>query len=127
MGYSATSIGQYQAWVPTLTGFSSDPTGITARYVLNGKMCVCYFTYTGNGTSNATTKTITLPFAAANTGIQIFPIRVTDNGTIQTTVGQLITRVNSNIADVGKVFGSTTNWTSSGNAGFVFSITYETA
>jgi len=124
MGYAVQSIGQWQAWVPTFTGFSADPTSVTARYTLSGKMCTAYF-FATSGTSNATTFTITLPFAAANVeDPQTFAGNVVDNGTGK--VGIVRTRVNSNVLDVYN--GATgTAFTASGAKNAAFSITYEIA
>lgn len=61
MGYSAQSLGIYQSWTPTFGGFSVDPTGVACNYILIGKYCFVNIYMGGNGTSNATTFTITLP------------------------------------------------------------------
>src|SRR5688572_31735843 len=95
MGYSAQSIGQWQNWTPTYTGFSVNPTGGTTRYTLNGKMCTIWHQQ-GAGTSNATTFTFTLPFAAAGTNVSN-PV-VVDNSTQQT--GRIQTSAASNICTV---------------------------
>lgn len=126
MGYIAQSIGQTMTdWVPTLTGFSATPTVNSARYTLNGKWCTCQFNMTAT-TSNATTFTITLPFAAANTTVQTFPVLVADNGSQQAGAGKLNTRVNSNVADIYKTLPSGT-FTGSGTKASNFVITYEIA
>jgi len=123
MGYSATQNGIWTTWSPTLTGFSTNPI-FTARYMLIGKTCYVDFTTTTVGVSNATTKTITLPFAAADTAIQFFMAQGQNNGTEATRDGY--TRVNSNVADMYPA-GSLGTWTASGNASFTFNMFYEIA
>ena len=50
-------------WVPTWTGFSDNPTSVSATYIRIGKFC--HVTLNGTaGTSNATTLTVTLPFTS---------------------------------------------------------------
>ena len=112
------------SWVPTFTGFSANPTGVTARYNTIGKLCQCYV-YMTSGTSNATTFTMTLPFAAANTTVQTFFGAVgVDNNINQNS--WVRTRMNSNILDVFRTV-TTNTWTASGTKGVFFTITYEIA
>lgn len=113
-------------WVPTFAGFSVNPTVSAARYTTFGRLCTCIIAMSANGTSNATTSTMTLPFAAANTVVQSFHILIVDNGTIGADVGKLNTRVNSNVADLFKTLASGV-WTASGAKGWTFTITYEMA
>ena len=87
-----TQANSTSTWVPTFAGFSADPTGITARYVLNGKWCTVSLTMTA-GTSNATTMTVTLPFAAL--GIVSHNPIVANSGTLQT--GRITTAAGSNV------------------------------
>lgn len=94
MGYIAQSIGQWLSWTTVWTGFSADPT-TTGKYSLNGKMCTIYLQPTA-GTSNATTCTFTLPFAAAGVNVWI-PI-VVNNGTQQ--AGRIQTSAASNVITV---------------------------
>lgn len=125
MGYVAQSIGQWKTdWTPVLTGFSANPTGGTPAYTLIGKTCHCYCNDTTNGTSNSTTKTITLPFAAANNGIQIVTGRGIDNGSATSTL-YVRTIAGSNIADVFPTSGLGV-WTASGACRFLFSMTFQT-
>lgn len=112
MGYSAQSIGTWQDWTITWTGFSSNPSGVTSRYSLNGKICSIWIAVSSAGTSNTTAFTITLPVAASSSGVQQMLVRVADNGTF--AVGRLSTRAGSNIADVYPSVSGTT-WTASGS------------
>ena len=117
-------MGAWKTWTPVFTGFSVDPTVNSARYTIVGKMVTVHLN-TGNGTSNATTFTITLPVAAANTSKQHCPIAVaTDNGTSTTGGGLLITRVNSTTADIFKDHASG-GWTNVGGKKGTGVFTYE--
>ena len=126
MGYSVQSIGKYTTYTPTYSGCSVDPTVAEARYTLNGKMCTVTIRNSAVGTSNATSKTITLPFAAADTGTQVGYIVCTDNNTNRH--GIIRTQVNSNVANLfltnstGVVLSA---WTASGNWNCQFTFTYE--
>lgn len=51
-------------WLPTITGFSANPTGVLYRYKVVGKDVFATNRQTSNGTSNATTWTMTAPFTA---------------------------------------------------------------
>lgn len=128
MGYSVQSIGNYTTYLPTYTGCSVDPTVGEARYTLTGKMCTVTVRNSSSGTSNNTTKTITLPFAAANTGTQLGYILCTDNGTNRH--GIIRTQVNSNVANLfltNSTGVSVSAWTNSGTWSCQFTFTYEIA
>ncbi len=122
---SSPSDGTFTNWTPSFTGFSANPTSVTARYFLTGKMCTTYVSLTnGTSTGAASVFTITLPFAAANTAIQLDLCQVTDNGT--RAVGRILTTANSNILTVyPSMTGTASAWqTGVKGCGFVF--TYET-
>lgn len=73
-------MGAWKTWTPVFTGFSVDPIVNSARYIEIGKLVIVHLN-TGNGTSNATTFTMTLPIVAANTSRQHIPLgTVTDAG-----------------------------------------------
>lgn len=122
MGYSTTSSGTYTDYVPTITGFSSNPSGMVARFTLDGNRCSVYINFTSIGTSNSTAKSFTLPFAAANTIIQSFVNHGQDNGV--GTMIRIATRANSNIVDL-YPSATGTNWNNSGNCIFKIALTYE--
>ena len=111
-------------WTPAFTGFSVYPSTVTSRYKLTGKTCVCHFFPGIPGTSNATVFTLTLPFAAANTAIQYYPVVVINNGAVQ--LGRLATAINSNVATMASAIAGTA-WTASGSKSTFFVITYEIA
>lgn len=101
----------FASWTPTFTGFSADPvvTTATAKYMLIGKMCTIYLQPTA-GTSNATTMTFTLPFAAA--GINVWTPVANAAGTQQ--AGRVQTVAGSNIATCYATVGAGA-WSSSGS------------
>jgi hypothetical protein len=119
------TLGQlWHDYVPSFTGFSSNPSSVVARYTLNGKTCSVYF-FAISGTSNATTFTITLPIAAANTQVQTFNAGNTQDNGVSASSGVVRTVVNSNVLNVYKtnVGGA---FTASGSKNVAFCITYET-
>ena len=116
------TLGNFLAYIPSYGGFSADPSSVTARYVVIGKLCTVYVRAIA-GTSNATTFTITLPIAAANTAIQGFAVIVTDNSI--NAIGRFATRVNSTTVDI-YPSATATAWTNSGSKNCSFCITYET-
>lgn len=122
MGYSATSSGVWQTWVPTHTGYSANPTAEVARYCLVGKMCTVEYNSTA-GTSNATTITMTLPFASNQTVVFSNGVAV-DSGAGATTTPRFDLTSGSNIATVYKSPAAGT-WTATGSKGVKFQFTYE--
>jgi hypothetical protein len=108
-------------YVPTYTGVSVAPSGGVNRYCLQDKLCTVYVAPTSNGTSNATTFTLTLPFNAKNLAVVSFGFCV-DNGAI-TGGGYGITTAGSNVLTLAKQASST--WVSSGGKRVVFTIQYE--
>lgn len=123
MGYSTQSLGQFQDWIITWTGFSANPTNVTSRYTIVGKMCTIWIQATA-GTSNTTGFTITLPIAAANSAVQQAVVRIADNSNF--AFGRLVTTAGSNIATI-QPSASGTSWTASNLKVIVCAgITYET-
>lgn len=81
----------WQAWTPTFTGFSSAPTGVSARYKQVGKTVYATWVFPNSATSNATTFTISLPVAVSSSAIQFIScIQVRDSGTTQSTPGIIV-------------------------------------
>jgi len=118
-------MGAWKTWVPVFAGFSADPTVNAARFSQVGKICVARLS-TGNGTSNATTFTITLPVAASSTVIQNLVVtRTVDNGNGSSDQGLLQTQLGSATADV-FVNAASAAWTASGGKKVDFTIVYET-
>jgi len=92
-----TSVGQLTSWVPTLTGFSANPTGLY-YYSKIGNQVTLYISHTTNGTSNSGVFTVTLPFASANVtaGMQWETTsQVVDNGS--SMIGVAIVSNNSGV------------------------------
>lgn len=114
----------WQTWVPTYTGFSANPVVSAARYSLIGKTCTVHL-HSAAGTSNATTLTVTLPFAAANTATFQAPVLVVDNGFV--VLGRIITTVNSNVLNVYATAGAGPFTGSGGKAVYLAGFTYEIA
>lgn len=110
-------------YVPTFSGFSVDPSGVTARYILIGKLCFIHVFPASAGTSNATTFTITLPFAAANTSVN-YSSQVVINNNVQ-QAGRLMLTANSNIGTMQLVSGAA--WTALGVKTAFLMMTYEIA
>jgi len=118
-------MGAWKTWTPTFTGFSVNPPSVTARYTQIGKLVIA-FVAMGNGTSNASTFTLTLPVAAANTVKQQFPAAVqTNNGAALLEPALIKTRVNSTTADIFKD-ASGAGWSTIGGKKVIFTIMYET-
>jgi len=108
---------------PTLTGFSVNPAGFTGKYKLIGKTCfVSIYNPAGNGTSNATTTTVTVPFNAATFGVCSFLFCV--NNTSTGGFGTGLTTAGSNVVDV--FLNTNTAWTASNgkriNGNFAYEI-----
>lgn len=59
-----TTPGALTSWSPTISGYSSNPTGGLYFYEKIGKLVYLSVREPNNGTSNATTTTLTLPFTA---------------------------------------------------------------
>lgn len=56
-------------YTPTYGGFSADPSLVMCRYSISGRTVRFTYSASGDGTSNATTFTISLPVAAYNDGV----------------------------------------------------------
>lgn len=117
-------MGDWKTWTPVFAGFSTDPSSVIARYTQTGKMVTVWVSM-ANGTSNATTFTITLPFAAASEGRQYHSLaQVVDNGAFGSVPGLLKTIVSSITADLFQDAAQTA-WTNAGGKRANFSLTYE--
>ncbi len=118
------STDTYINYTPTLTGCSTDPplsAGLARYKMLTRNTCHVIVTPSTTGTSNATTKTITLPFNASSTGIQYCTIAGKDNNTDVSMT--LRTSVGSNVASIFKTF--ITAHTASGTWTYVINIVYQ--
>lgn len=106
------ALGTWVDYVPTFTGYSADPTVSVSRSVILGKLCIYEFYASADGTSNATTKTITLPAVAKHDGNMALT-QYKNNGTTGTAPGLIATRTGSNIADLYLNLAGA-GWTASG-------------
>jgi hypothetical protein len=102
-------------WTPTATGFSALPTDIFYMYKLTGTGIMLNIRERNDGTSNATTFTLTAPFECRDIGFTIFmsPVQVGNNSATLTTPGQLRIVGNSRTMDVFTNMASGA-WTASG-------------
>lgn len=111
----------WSTWAPTVGGFTGTPTTV-ARYKRAGRVCTIFVSITG--TSNATTFTFTLPFAAES-AVTMLDARIADAGATASTPGQLALTAASSTATVTRD-GAGTAWTSSGTKTlYGYSFTYE--
>jgi hypothetical protein len=119
--------GTLTTYSPSVTGFSTSPT-IVGKYLLFGKLCFVYITVNpagNNGTSNATTFTVTLPFTAQASNLQTGFISTLNNTTTWST-GMIVTRTGSNIADL-YTSGNFVAFTAAGQKACVIGFWFETA
>lgn len=98
-------------WVPQYTGFSVNPSSVTALYKVISNYVEARVLENGNGTSNSTSKSISFPFAS--------------KGTVN--MGHIINTIDNGTQNYGKMIFSTTNtpavypsltvasWTNTGN------------
>jgi hypothetical protein len=115
-------IGSWVNYTPVWSGFSSDPTVGRAVYFRVGKMCTVHLNATANGTSNATSMTVTLPFASKFHNPQ--PALVVNNGATGTSFGRVDPLTSSSVANCYTSAGAAA-WTASGGKRISFCITYE--
>lgn len=107
---------------PGFTGFSANPT-VTATYQKIGKRCFINIITTGDGTSNATSFTMTgLPFAAAQTTFGT--TAATDNGSSTAAVFQVSS--GTQVITLGKGTSVSGTWTNSGSKSSNVCFSYET-
>lgn len=107
----------WQDWTPTLTGWSADPTNSIYRYRKLGKLVVVSIRQTTAGTSNATTKSITAPVAAATITNMIWAATcsATDNGTDLAASSQVSIASGSSTINFAKDLSTITGgWTAAG-------------
>ena len=79
-------------WTPTITGYSTPPSGGVYRFRINGRTVFCVIREPNNGISNATTLTISVPVAPINITnlLWLYPAALTDNGISMTTYGRAV-------------------------------------
>jgi hypothetical protein len=114
----------YADYVPTWTGFSANPTAGYFRAGVDGKFCHLEMVPVA-GTSNSTSFTFSLPFAADAGGTQIFLGAIgADNGAAVTTPCRI--DISGSTATVYKD-ASQTLWTASGAKNILVNLCYKLA
>jgi hypothetical protein len=114
---------------PNTFTFASGATGYGsftvnhAYFSVNGRTCVA--SYRVSGTSNSTSKNVTLPIATAKSA-DFLPQTVSNTGNPSQTnqVGNVFPSNSTTLSVVADAVG-TTAWTGSGTATFTFTVTYE--
>lgn len=104
-------------------GFSANPTPTVLRYSVEGRNCHAKLTASGNGTSNATTLTTTVPFVAAQSDGIANAGRGVDNGSIQT--GPAIAATTAASATINWTKFDSSGWTNTGTKSINFDFWYE--
>jgi hypothetical protein len=88
---SSSSIvtGAWQAWSPSFTGFSVNPSGGLYYYQIIGKIVIVTIKMPSNGTSNSSGFTISLPVTAVTrTNAEwVGNAQIVDNGSVPSTPG----------------------------------------
>lgn len=104
---------RWSSFAPQYGGFSSAPTD-TSVYKVVDDICFIHRDVSTNGTSNATTFTMTFPFQFANPAAIANWVATTDNGATSSTPGHMqIASAGSNSASMYKTFYQGI-WTGSG-------------
>jgi len=100
---------RYLSYVPTLAGWAATPSAAAPLYILRGNTVNVSIQYV-DGTSNATTKTLTVPFSSNSSFNDIYATgmcTVRDNATYQTAPGQLALGSSSNSVSIYKSYYQT--------------------
>jgi hypothetical protein len=118
------AIGASSAYVPTITGFSANPT-ISATYWQLGKIVIYTVYSSAVGTSNATTFTLSAPVVSINNGIKSYAVGTgQDSGTNTAVTAEIL----PNTSTVNLYKGpATTAFTNTGNKSASFTLIYEAA
>lgn len=103
------------SWSPQVTGFSANPT-FAGRYSVIDRTVWVDLTVNTDGTSNATTYTITYPFIPAYAFLSFGNCGGRDNSALQSTPAQMQSNGTTNVISCYKSFYQTA-WTSSGTKG----------
>lgn len=113
------------AYTPTLGGFSADPASGKYRFNVIGRQCFLTVQQPSDGTSNATSFTISTPVTSAANSNNSGSGQGVDNGAVPTTPVLLSITANSSTINLYKDW-SGASWTNSGNKRVVFGqIQYE--
>ncbi len=121
--FGETADGRWQPWLPSYTGFSVNPSTVTARWTQLGQTVFLNYDNISDGTSNSVNFTMTAPIKANNSSI-LGPVRVKDNGVSASAPGAVGLSQNSTTITVYRDFNLTT-WTNTGSKNGRFAISYE--
>lgn len=116
--------GIHQPWTFALTGFSVKPTFTVAQWFQNGRTIFLTLRTSTNGTSNATTTTITGPVKSSIADQRQIMTRVVDNGTSISTGGIGNTAAASSTISLFKQLNAAA-WKNVGGKGFDITGYYE--
>lgn len=118
---AASPVGfpQWFNWSPTLTGFSSNPTG-TYRFSVVGRTCFVTVFQNTNGVSNSANLTISSPITGISNGgfAHCYYAMNSGSGTDNASVFM-------NGATINAALNGTYSWATTGNKRVVFSLAYE--
>ena len=104
----------YFSWTPVLDGFSTNPSVSTYTFSLNGTVCYVEISQGGDGTSDATNFTITLPISFGGVGDVWGACGFTkDNGANLAGAGYRISAASSTLVTIYSDM-TTGAWTASG-------------
>jgi hypothetical protein len=116
ISYAASPAGfpDWFNWSPTLGGWSSAPTSSAYRFRIAGRTCEVNVSQLGNGTSNATTLTISAPVQAKTVANAIWAAvgQGFDNGTVTAGIYGRIGSAGTDLQFFSTVGGA--GWTNSG-------------
>lgn len=118
----------WQSWTPTHTGFSANPT-VVGSYTQIGKTVICNYRTSSNGTSNATSYTVSAPVTAKtqSNALWLALAQVIDSGTTQTSAGLAFISSGGTSITVTKTLTASSSFTASGNKGSNWLLIYEAA
>ena len=118
---------QWLNWTPVLTGFSADPGSAIYRFKVEGNTCMINVQHGSNGTSNATSFTISLPITAKTLSNYVsqrtIPFLVNNNASEQNNGIAQITSAGTSVILLRALSG--TGWTASNGKRARFDIEYE--
>jgi hypothetical protein len=120
----------WQDWTPTFAGWSANPTNSVYRYTRTGKVVTLAIRQGTDGTSNAVTATISLPYPAATIANMhwMVPAAFTDNGSFQAAPGRARIGSGDTVLTLGKAWNADGGFTASGGKKVdIVEITYECA
>lgn len=112
-------------WSPSYTGFSVNPSNVALQYWRNGKKLSLTVRMGNNGTSNATTFTMSAPFTAATLTNQLWGVRcfdAYDNGAYSSDIQAYISSGDSFITF--SKGGSAAGFTNANGKGASFELFY---